>query len=137
MAATAMPHTLSHPDELFSYIWPTRKAIRVNAELHIIMSQILAGTLIRFAMGCESGFLMEGELSINEMFYQKPASLLSDIFGSPKLVSWIERNLLTAPAPQLTIRTQNIADVLEQVGTDIMPDVSTAHFLQLIASHRD
>jgi hypothetical protein len=136
MAITAMPPTLTHPDELFSYIWPTRRAIRVNVEFHVITSQILAGILLRFSMGCDSGFLMEGGLSLEEMFYKNPSILLSDLFGAPEVISWIERYVLTAPAPQLTSRTQKIAEIIKQVGEEIMPDVSTAYYRQLISNHR-
>ncbi len=135
MAITAMPPTLAHPDELFSYIWPTRQAIRVNLEFHIIASQILAGILLRFSMGRDAGFFMDSSLSLGEVFYKNPETLISDLFGAPEIIAWIERNILTAPAPQLTSRTQKIAEVIKQVGEDIMADVSTPYYRQLIASH--
>lgn len=137
MALTAISEPPTHPDELFGYLWPTRQTLLDELEFHSVVVQLLAGILLRFEMMCEAGTLVADETFLNQLLHLNTPSLLSDLFGTPDIVFWLEKHVLQAPLIQLDTRIHKIAYVLDTVGAQIIPDVSTRYYLDLIRERID
>ena len=132
MALTAISEPPAHPAELFDYLWPTRRAFSDELEFHTIVVQLLAGILIRFDMMCDAGLLMSDASFLDQLLGLDTPSLVSDLFGAPDIIFWLQKHVLSAPLAQLDTRIHKIAHVLETIGTQIVPNVSTAYYLDLI-----
>ncbi|WP_298335050.1 hypothetical protein [Ferrimicrobium sp.] len=137
MALTAISEPPMHPDELFGYLWPTRQALLGELEFHSVVVQLLAGILLRFEMMCEAGTLVADETFLDQLLHLNTPSLVSDLFGAPNIVFWLEKHVLQAPLVQLDTRIHKIAYVLDTVGAQIIPDVSTRYYLDLIRERID
>ncbi len=132
MALTAISEPPAHPAELFDYLWPTRRAFSDELEFHTIVVQLLAGILIRFDIMCDAGLLMSDATFLDQLLGLDTSSLVSDLFGAPDIIFWLQKHVLSAPLAQLDTRIHKIAHVLETIGTQIVPNVSTAYYLDLI-----
>jgi hypothetical protein len=137
MALTAISEPPTHPDELFGYLWPTRQTLLDELEFHSVVVQLLAGILLRYKMMCEGGTLVADETFLDQLLHLNTPSLLSDLFGAPDIVFWLEKHVLQAPLIQLDTRIHKIAYVLDTVGAQIIPDVSTRYYLDLIRERID
>uniref|UniRef100_UPI002626E63B hypothetical protein n=1 Tax=Ferrimicrobium sp. TaxID=2926050 RepID=UPI002626E63B len=111
MALTAISEPPTHPDELFGYLWPTRQTLLDELEFHSVVVQLLAGILLRFEMMCETGTLVADESFLDQLLHLNTPSLLSDLFGAPDIVFWLEKHVLQAPLIQLDTRIHKIAYV--------------------------
>ncbi len=137
MALTAISEPPTHPDELFGYLWPTRQTLLDELEFHSVVVQLLAGILLRYKMMCEGGTLVADETFLDQLLHLNTPSLLSDLFGAPDIVFWLEKHVLQTPLIQLDTRIHKIAYVLDTVGAEIIPDVSTRYYLDLIRERID
>ncbi|MHB1732958.1 MAG: hypothetical protein ACYCU8_05830 [Ferrimicrobium acidiphilum] len=132
MVLTAISEPPAHPAELFDYLWPTRETFLDELKFHTIVVQLLAGILIRFDMMCDAGLLMSDVTFLDQLLGLDTPSLVSDLFGAPDIIFWLQKHVLSAPLAQLDTRIHKIAHVLETIGTQIVPNVSTAYYLDLI-----
>jgi hypothetical protein len=135
MTLTAISAAPKYPCELLEYIWPTHQTLLDDFGDHMVVVQLLAGVLLRFEMMCDAGLLMPDTNLLDQLFHIDTVSLLSDLFGAPDIVFWLERHVLGGTPEQLTARIHKVADVLDTVGVEIIPDVSTAYYLELIGEN--
>jgi hypothetical protein len=118
--------------QLLTYLWPTRQRFFEDLEHHSVVVQLLAGALIRFEIMCRAGILMPDPNALERLLGGDAPLLISDLFGAPDIVLWLQHHVFSAPMSQIASRIYQVSQVLEITNNQIMSDVTTAHYQRLL-----